>query len=74
MYVRKQCRCVTKHIPTPNTLYKEEIGGETVWLCPTTHSNFILLLTLAASEGRMPEGSVTKHYSAYVRGLVEQML
>ena len=60
------CPCTSKHVPKPVALVEVEPG---VWLCPTSAVNFKQLLIEYDTHRGTPPGSVTKHYSAYIRGL-----
>lgn len=67
MNVNYSCECSTKHVPKP----VEFIFMEGKWLCPTSACNLrTLLLEWDRYDGE-PPGSVTKHYSAFVRALAK---
>lgn len=64
------CECTTKHIPKPVNYV--EIDG--IQLCPTTACNLsALMLEWERHEGE-PPGSVTKHYSRFVRALAKSKM
>ena len=62
-----KCECTARHVPLPMTYRYLRMGGEAVVLCPTTFENVMDLLTHFKTHGTLPPGSVTKHYSKYVR-------
>lgn len=62
-----ECTCVEKHVPLPTTYRYIKIGKDVVCLCPTTFDNVENLMVAFRLTGAMPPGSVTKHYSKYVR-------
>jgi hypothetical protein len=64
----KECKCCGKHVPLPTVL--KDYNGVTV--CPTTFSNCVEYKRIWKSLGQRPSGSVRKHFSEYVQGLVEQ--
>lgn len=64
-----ECLCVQRHVPLPVSYKHVKVGGEVVHLCPTTYANVMELLTEFKVRGTLPPGSVTKHYSKYVREL-----
>jgi hypothetical protein len=62
-----QCECVEKHVPLPTTYRYIKIKEETVTMCPTTFDNVEQLVLAFKLYGGPPPGSVTKHYSKFVR-------
>lgn len=64
----KECKCCTKHVPLPTLLkqYNE------IKLCPTTYYNVIEYKRIWKVLGSRPNGSIRKHFSEYVQGIVEQ--
>jgi len=62
----RQCPCTSKHVPKPVALVEVAPG---IWLCPTSAVNYNQLLIEYGLHNGCPPGSVTKHYSAYIRGL-----
>jgi hypothetical protein len=66
----KECRCCGKHVPLPTVL--KEYNG--IKVCPTTFDNIIEYTRLWTEIGSRPPGSVRKHFSEYVQGMVEESL
>lgn len=64
------CECVERHVPLPVTLRTLQVGPDVVYLCPTTYYNIRDLLTEFEVRSTVPPGSVTKHYSKFVREIV----
>lgn len=64
----KECKCCTKHVPLP-TLLKEY---NKIKLCPTTYYNVLEYKRIWESFGSRPNGSIRKHFSEYVQGIVEE--
>lgn len=63
------CACVQRHVPLPSRHYIINVGGETVYVCPTTFFNVQDLIAAYNVYGDQPPGSVTKHFSKFVRDL-----
>jgi hypothetical protein len=66
----KDCKCCSKHVPLP-TIMKDYNG---VVVCPTTFSNIMEYTRLWNVIGSRPSGSIRKHFSEYVQGLVEESI
>lgn len=76
------CKCVTKHIPKPMELHVhhiwpigeggQDVPGNTVVLCPTTHSNVHKLWRLYERRGGKPSWDELKKYSEFTRYVVEK--
>lgn len=67
----RECKCVQRHVPLPQHYYM--ITMDEYWVecvCPTTFFNVQQLTAAYAAHDGIPPGSVTKHYSKYVRDLV----
>jgi hypothetical protein len=63
------CACTQRHVPLPQKLLSQVVAGEEVFLCPTTYFNVASLLDWYRIFGGDVPGSITKHYSKYVRDL-----
>lgn len=63
------CVCVDRHVPLPQKTMRLVTGGTVYDLCPTTYYNVMELITEYRMIGNTPPGSLTKHYSKYVRDL-----
>lgn len=66
----RQCPCTGKHVPKPVALVEVTPG---IWLCPTSAVNYNQLLIEYNLHDGIPPGSVTKHYSAFIRGLASAL-
>lgn len=66
----KECKCCGKHVPLPTVL--REYQG--LMLCPTTFSNVMEYKRIWSVIGSRPSGSVRKHFSEYVQGIVENSI
>lgn len=67
----RACRCVQRHVPLPQHYYMIDIAeGQVEYVCPTTFFNVQQLAGQYIAYDAPPPGSVTKHYSKYVRDLV----
>lgn len=64
------CECTTKHVPKPVVFIERE--GKN--LCPTTACNLDHLLLEWYRHAGEPPGSITKHYSAFVRSLARSIV
>ena len=64
----KECKCCSKHVPLPTRL--KDYEGTLV--CPTTFDNFHEYKRVLSDIGKRPPGSIRKHFSEYVQGIVEQ--
>ena len=62
-----ECSCVDRHVPLPMTTKTLQVGGDVVHLCPTTYYNVMDLMLEFKIRAGLPPGSVTKHYSKFVR-------
>lgn len=62
----RDCPCTGKHVPKPVALVEVD---RDLWLCPTSAVNFQRLLVEYDTHRGVPPGSVTKHYSAFIRAL-----
>jgi len=63
------CLCSKKHVPDPRFLVTLDTGEGLVLLCPTAACNLAGLLREYELAGTTPQGSITKHYGKYIRGL-----
>lgn len=63
----KECKCCGKHVPLPTVL--REFNG--IVVCPTTFANIMEYQRLWNVLESRPSGSVRKHFSEYVQGIVE---
>lgn len=63
------CECVERHVPLPQKFMTISVNWFEVVVCPTTYYNVMELITEYRLVGRTPPGSLTKHYSKYVREL-----
>lgn len=63
------CQCSKKHVPLPMSYKYIVVDREVVPLCATTYYNVRELLTSFEVYATLPPGSVTKHYSKFVREL-----
>lgn len=68
-----ECKCCKKHVPLPVIFISLNIDDEVIYLCPTTYKNIMNLLRIS-EDGKLPLGSIRKHYSRYVQHIVERML
>jgi len=66
----KECKCCGKHVPLPTVL--KEYNG--IALCPTTFANVVEYKRIWISLGSRPHGSIRKHFSEYVQGIVESTI
>lgn len=67
------CGCVDRHIPKPVTTTPCNTPEGVVWLCPTSAENLRVLLEIYDKRAGIVPGSMTKHFSKYVRDLAEQI-
>lgn len=63
------CQCVQRHVPLPSRQYIINVEDEIVYVCPTTFFNVQDLIAEYQIYGEIPPGSVTKHFSKFVRDL-----
>ena len=63
----KECKCCGKHVPLPTVL--KEYNG--IMVCPTTFANIVEYTRIWNNLGKRPAGSIRKHFSEYVQGIVE---
>lgn len=63
----KECKCCGKHVPLPVKL--KEYNG--IKVCPTTFENILEYKKIWQESGQRPPGSIRKHFSEYVQGIVE---
>lgn len=67
----RYCECVQRHVPLPQHYYMVDTApGTVVCVCPTTFFNVQQLAAQYVAYDGIPPGSVTKHYSKFVRELV----
>lgn len=64
----KRCNCCSKHVPLPHLLH--EVNGE--YVCPTSYTNMLSLLSEYRRHNGRPPGTVRKFYSEFVQRLAEQ--
>lgn len=67
------CVCVDRHIPKPLITTACETPGGVVWLCPTSADNLRVLLDIYEKRAGNVPGSLTKHFSKYIRDLAKQI-
>jgi len=83
----RACRCVVDHRPDPLELHEHHVfplylggpkDGETVWLCPTVHTNTHELLRVMLRDGELSWRAVLDLYeqpvSRYAYGLAIRAL
>ena len=63
------CECVNRHIPAALITEACDTGEGVVWLCPTSAANLRLLLGIYEKRAGNVPGSMTKHFSKYIRDL-----
>lgn len=68
--LERHCACVQRHVPLPQHYYEIETGEGVVYVCPTTFFNVQQLAASYQLHDGPPPGSITKHYSKFVRELV----
>lgn len=66
----KQCKCCGKHVPLPTSL--KNFNG--IAVCPTTYYNIIEYKKICESLGRIPPGKIRKHFSEYVKQIVQESI
>jgi hypothetical protein len=64
------CGCTSRHVPLPHQLLIVPVGDSEVTVCPTTYFNVVALAREYSVFGGPPPGSLTKHFSKFVRDLV----
>lgn len=67
------CKCVNRHIPAALETEPCEVADGVVWLCPTSAANLRLLLRIYEKRAGIVPGSMTKHFSKYIRDLAQQI-
>ena len=66
----KECKCTGKHVPLP-TVMREYSN---IMVCPTTFANLTEYERIWRSLGNRPPGSIRKHFSEFVQGIVESTI
>ena len=69
-----RCVCSGKHVPDPRITMELDMRGETVYLCPTSAANLMLLIEEYRRAGGSPDGSTTKHFGPYIRRLAKEII
>ncbi len=66
---KETCKCVGKHIPKSNKIYRIDYAAGRIFVCPTALANFHALEVEYVKYDGNPPGSVRKHFSKFVRDL-----